>query len=82
MRLSAAMLSVLAIEDVDLLLLLLQAGDIMTVMRVLVLATLLSMASAAAPFGTAPSCSLAGRPQMAGVALYGGQQNVSALPFC
>ena len=54
----------------------------MTVMRVLVLATLLSVASAAAPFGTAPSCSLATRPQMAGVDLYGGQQNVSALPSC
>ena len=51
-------------------------GDMMTVVRVVLLATLLGVASA---FGTAPACSLATRPQMAGVALYGGQQNVRAL---
>jgi hypothetical protein len=49
----------------------------MVAMPFFLLATFLGVASAAAPFGTAPACSVATRPQMAGVALYGGQQNVS-----
>jgi hypothetical protein len=55
------------------------AGSTMIAVRILLLLTLLGLASTAAAFGTAPSCSVATRPQMMGVALYGGQQNVRSL---
>lgn len=51
----------------------------MIAVRVLLLATLLGLASAADPFGTAPSCSVVTRPQIAFPGAYVTMANVRAL---